>query len=148
MAEWCAFCVALGLVILVLGCSKSNLRGPSLCLHCYNMACRYFWVLLKSCVVYLSHFRCLPLMLDAEIPFYLLLLFRGDIEVHPGPSSFFPCSVCHQEVADSEYASIVWNPHTSVHVDTHILEMVQNRAARWICASWNLVIYTWSKINK
>ena len=42
-----------------------------------------------------------------------------------------------------EYASIVWNPHTSV--DAHVLEMVQNRAARWICASWNPVIYAWSK---
>ena len=62
--------------------------------------------------------------------------------MHSGPSAFF-LVVCHQEVADSEYASIAWNPHTSV--DTHILEMVQNRAARWICATWNLVIHAWSK---
>ena len=59
-----------------------------------------------------------------------------------GQVSFF-LVVCHQEVADSEYSSIAWNPYTCV--DTHILEMVQNRAARWICTSWNPVIYAWSK---
>ena len=104
MAEWCVFCVGLGLVFLVLGCLKSNLHGPSLCLHRSTMACCYFWVPLKSCVVDLSGFSHLPPILDARIPFHLLLLLSGDIEVHPGPSATFPCSVCHQKVADSERA--------------------------------------------
>ena len=104
MAEWCVFCVGFGLVFLVLGCLKSNLHGPSLCLHRSTVACCYFWVPLKSCVVDLSGFSHLPPILDARIPFHLLLLLSGDIEVHPGPSATFPCSVCHQKVADSERA--------------------------------------------
>ena len=107
MAEWCVFCVGLGLVFLVFGCFKSNLHGPSLCLHRSTMACCYFWVPLKSCVVDLSGFSHLPPILDARIPFHLLLLLSGDIEVHPGPSATFPCSVCHQEVADSERHFVV-----------------------------------------
>ena len=35
----------------------------------------------------------------------------------------------------SEYASTVWNPHTSS--DIGLIETVQNRAACWICATWN-----------
>ena len=42
-----------------------------------------------------------------------------------------------------EYASIVWNPYTSS--DTNLLEAVQNRAARWICATWDHATYSWSK---
>ena len=42
-----------------------------------------------------------------------------------------------------EYASVVWNPYTSA--DVNLLEAVQNRAARWICATWDPVTYSWSK---
>ena len=42
-----------------------------------------------------------------------------------------------------EYASIVWNPHTSS--DTNLLEAVQNCAARWICATWDRGTHSWSK---
>jgi len=42
-----------------------------------------------------------------------------------------------------EYASIVWNPHTSS--DIKLLEAVQNRAARWICATWDHFTYSWNK---
>ena len=116
MAEWFAFRVTLGLIFLVLGCLKSNLHGHSLCLYRYSVAHRYFWVPLRSCVVDLSRFHCLPPMLDAGIPFHLLLLLSGDIEVHPGPNFSFLCSVCHQEIADSGMALCCDACDRQVHV--------------------------------
>ena len=37
----------------------------------------------------------------------------------------------------------IWNPFLSK--DINILESIQNRAARWICAKWDSVCYAWSK---
>ena len=45
-----------------------------------------------------------------------------------------------------EYASVVWNPYISA--DVNLLEAVQNRAARWICATWDPVTYSWSKSSR
>ena len=42
-----------------------------------------------------------------------------------------------------EYASVVWNPHTVS--DINIIEAVQKRAARWICARWNPNTFSWDK---
>ena len=42
-----------------------------------------------------------------------------------------------------EYAATVWNPHNSG--DIHLLEALQNRAARWICGSrWNPPTNSWT----
>ena len=42
-----------------------------------------------------------------------------------------------------EYASVVWNPHPAS--DTNVIEAVQKRAARWICAKWNPSTFSWDK---
>ena len=64
--------------------------------------------------------------------------------------SLFGCSPAVKSLAYTsnvrphlEYASIVWNPHTSS--DTNLLEAVQNRAACWICATWDRDTHSWSK---
>ena len=37
----------------------------------------------------------------------------------------------------------MWNPHTAS--DINIIEAVQKRAARWICARWNSTTFSWDK---
>ena len=45
-----------------------------------------------------------------------------------------------------KYAGVVWNPYASV--DVNLLEAIQNRAAHWICATWDLATYSWSKSSR
>ena len=42
-----------------------------------------------------------------------------------------------------EYASVVWNLHTAS--DINIVEAVQKKVARWICAKWNSTTFSWNK---
>ena len=66
--------------------------------------------------------------------------------------SLFGCSSAVKSLAYTsivrphlEYASIVWSPYTSTNIN--LLEAIQNRAARWICATWDRVTYSWSKTS-
>ena len=70
----------------------------------------------------------------------LNLLRRSLFSCHSAVKSLAYTSIVRPHL---EYASIVWNPYTSS--DTNLLAAVQNRAACWICATWDHATYSWSK---
>ena len=119
MAErWCAFRVALSLVLFVLkGCSRSDsgqyLSGPLL-YFCNGVEHCYLRGSFRGRLADLSVFHHQSLSkLDNGIPFHLLLLLSGDIEVCPGPSASFPC---HLEVSDSDKALCCDSCNQWIHV--------------------------------
>ena len=134
---------------LQLNCSKcealnvSNKRSPLLYTYTissqpiqWSSQCRYLGVLIDSHLRWKAHCRN--------------IVHKGSRILNLLRRSLFGCTKDVKSIAYKvivrpclEYASVVWNPHTVSDID--IIEAVQKRAARWICASWNPSTFAWNK---
>ena len=134
---------------LQLNCGKcealnvSNKRSPLLYTYTissqplrWSSQCRYLGVLIDTHLRWGAHCRSIAQKSSRVLNLLRRSLFgcTKDVKSLAYRTIVRPCL---------EYASVVWNPHTAS--DINIIEAVQKRAARWICARWNPTTFSWDK---